>query len=57
LTAENRKIKTRWKEEVGKNARILGIRSWWSADINRGEERQLLREAKTLTELYSRWWW
>jgi hypothetical protein len=43
--------KARWREEVGKDARMLGIRSWWSTAMNREEWRQLLREATTLTEL------
>jgi hypothetical protein len=43
--------KARWREEVGKDARMLGIRSWWSTAMNREEWRRLLREAMTLTEL------
>jgi hypothetical protein len=39
------------REEVGKDMRMLGIRSWWSPAMNREEWRQLLREAMTLTEL------
>jgi hypothetical protein len=27
--------RARWKEEVGKDARMLGIRSLWSTAINR----------------------
>jgi hypothetical protein len=41
--------KARWREEVGKDARMLGIKSWWSAAMNREEWRRLLREAMTLT--------
>jgi hypothetical protein len=37
----------RWRHEVGKNARILGLRSWATA-MNREEWRKLLKEAKTL---------
>jgi hypothetical protein len=40
-----------WTEEVEKDARMLGISSWWSAAMNREECRQLLREAMTVTEL------
>jgi hypothetical protein len=43
--------KARWREEVGKDARMLGIRSWWCTAMNREEWRQLSREARTLTEL------
>jgi hypothetical protein len=39
------------REDAGKDARMLGIRSWWSTAINREEWRRLLREARTLTEL------
>jgi hypothetical protein len=31
------KPKARWKEDVGKDARMLGINSWWSKAMN-GEE-------------------
>jgi hypothetical protein len=43
--------KARLREEVGKDVRMLGIRSWWSTAMNREEWRRLLREARTLTEL------
>jgi hypothetical protein len=43
--------KARWREDVEKEARMLGIRSWWSAAMNREEWRRLLREARTLKEL------
>jgi hypothetical protein len=43
--------KARWREDVGKEARMLGVRSWWSAAMNREEWRRLLREARTLKEL------
>jgi hypothetical protein len=29
--------KARWREEVGKDVSMLGIRSWWSAAANREE--------------------
>jgi hypothetical protein len=50
---ETGRPKARWREEAGKDAIILvlGIRSWWSTAMNRGEWRRLLREARTLTEL------
>jgi hypothetical protein len=31
--------KARWREEGGKDARMLGIRSWWSTAMNREEWR------------------
>jgi hypothetical protein len=43
--------KARWREEVGKDARILGIRSWWSTAMNREEWRRLLRETRTLRDV------
>jgi hypothetical protein len=33
---------------VRKNARVLGIRSWWAIATNREEWRKLLKEDKTL---------
>jgi hypothetical protein len=41
----------RWREEVGKEARMMGLRSWWATAMNREERRKLLREAKTVYEL------
>jgi hypothetical protein len=53
-----------WREEVAKDARVLGIRSWWALAENREEWRKLLSKAKELYDLYSRrrrcwcrWWW
>jgi hypothetical protein len=43
--------RTRWRDDVGKDARMLGIRSWWARAMNREEWRKPLREAKTLYEL------
>jgi hypothetical protein len=43
--------KAHWREEVGKDAKMLVIRSWWSTAMNREEWRQLLSEVRTLTEL------
>jgi hypothetical protein len=40
-----------WRDDVGKDARMLGIRSWWAAAMNREEWRKLLKEAKTPYEL------
>jgi hypothetical protein len=34
-------------KKVGKDARMLGIKSWWAAAMNQ-EWRELLKEAKTL---------
>jgi hypothetical protein len=31
-----------------KNARVLEMRSWWAAAMNREEWRKLLKDAKTL---------
>jgi hypothetical protein len=36
----------RWRDEVGKDARMLGLRSWWATAMNREEWRKLLREAR-----------
>jgi hypothetical protein len=44
--------KARWREEVRKDARMLGM-SWWSTALNREEWRRLLRDARTFTEMYS----
>jgi hypothetical protein len=43
--------RARWGDEFGKDARMLGLRSWWATAMNRKEWRKLLREAKTLYEL------
>jgi hypothetical protein len=43
--------RTRWRDEVRKDARMLGLRSWWATAINREEWRKHLNEAKTLYEL------
>jgi hypothetical protein len=31
--------KAHWREEVGKDAKMLGIRSWWFTTMNREEWR------------------
>jgi hypothetical protein len=46
--------RARWRDDVGKTARMLGIRSWWATAVNREEWRKLLKEAKTLHELQCR---
>jgi hypothetical protein len=38
----------RWRDDVGNDARMLGLRSWWATALNREEWRKLLTEAKTL---------
>ena len=38
-------------KEIGKDTRMLEIRSLWSTAVNREEWMQLLREAKTVTEV------
>jgi hypothetical protein len=45
------KPRARWRDEVGKDTRMLGLRSWWARAMNREEWRKLLMEAKTLHEL------
>jgi hypothetical protein len=30
---------------------VMGIRRWWTRDLDKGEWRRLLKEAKTLREL------
>jgi hypothetical protein len=36
---------TRWRDDLGKNARMLGIRNWRATAMNREECRKLLKEA------------
>jgi hypothetical protein len=43
--------RARWRDEVGMEAGMLELRSWWTTAMNREEWRKLLREAKTLYEL------
>jgi hypothetical protein len=43
--------RARWRDEVGKDARVLGLRSCWARAINREEWRKLLKKAKALYEL------
>jgi hypothetical protein len=38
----------RWRDDVGNDARMLGLRSWWATAMNREEWRKLLKEVKTL---------
>jgi hypothetical protein len=42
------RLHARLRDEVGNNARMLGIRSWWATAMNHKEWRKLLKEAKTL---------
>jgi hypothetical protein len=46
-----RRPRARWRDEVGKDSRMLGLRSWWATAMNREERRKLLKEAETLCEL------
>jgi hypothetical protein len=46
--------RARWRDEVGKDARMLGLRSWCAIAMNREEWRKLLKEVKTLYELQCR---
>jgi hypothetical protein len=43
--------RVRWRDYVGKDARMLGIRSWWATAMNREEWGQLQKEAKTVYDL------
>jgi hypothetical protein len=43
--------RARWRDYVGEDARMLGLRSWWATAMNREDWRKLLKEAKTLYEL------
>jgi hypothetical protein len=43
--------RVRWRDEVGEEARMLGLRSWWATAMNREDRRKLLKEAKTVYEL------
>jgi hypothetical protein len=43
--------RARWRDEVGKDARMLGLWSWSATVMNREEWRKLLTEAKTPYEL------
>jgi hypothetical protein len=40
--------RARWRDDVEKEARMLGLRSWWATAMNREEWRKLLKEVKTL---------
>jgi hypothetical protein len=40
-----------WRDEVVEDARMLEIRSWWAATMNREEWRKCLKGIKTLYEL------
>jgi hypothetical protein len=41
--------RARWRDEVGKDARMLGLRSWWATAMNGEEWRKLLKDAKTMS--------
>jgi hypothetical protein len=47
-----RRPHARRRDDVGKDARMLGIRSWWATAMNREGWRKLMKEAKTLYELW-----
>jgi hypothetical protein len=40
-----------WRDEVGKDAGMLGLRSWCATAMNREEWRKVLKEARILYEL------
>jgi hypothetical protein len=42
------RLRARWRYDVGKDARIVGLRDWWATAMNREEWRKLLKEAKTV---------
>ena len=46
-----RRTRARWKDEVGKDVRVLGMSSWWATYRKRNEWRKLVIEAKTVYEL------
>jgi hypothetical protein len=43
--------RARWRDEVRKDVRMLGLSTWWATAMNQEEWRKLLRETKTLYEL------
>jgi hypothetical protein len=43
--------RARRRDEMGKDASMLRLRSWWATAMNGEEWRKLLSEAKTLFEL------
>jgi hypothetical protein len=46
-----RKVKisrARWKDDMQKEVRMLGMRRWWATAMNQEEQREFLEEAKTL---------
>jgi hypothetical protein len=40
--------RARWRDDMGKDARMLGTRSWWTISVNRKEGKKIPKEAKTL---------
>jgi hypothetical protein len=46
-----RRLRARWRDDVGKDARMPGVRRCWATAMNGEEWRKLLKEAKTLFEL------
>jgi hypothetical protein len=34
------------ERQSGKDTRVLGIRSWWSTDMDQGEWKELLRRPR-----------
>ena len=38
--------RSRWRDEVEKNARMLEVRSWWAKYMNREEWKKCLKEVK-----------
>jgi hypothetical protein len=46
-----RRPRARWRDEVVKDTRMLGLKSWWATAMNLDEWRRLLKEGKTLYEL------
>jgi hypothetical protein len=40
--------RARWRDEVGKDARMLGLWSWWATAMKREGWRKLLKEAKNI---------
>jgi hypothetical protein len=40
--------RARWRDDVGKDARMLGMRMWWATAMNREECRELLKETESV---------
>jgi hypothetical protein len=43
-------LRARWRDKVGKDTRMLGLRSLWATAMNQEEWSKRLKEAKSLYE-------